>query len=92
VCIDDGSGNDHWRSFSNFRAIVGYDIERWLTLALSYDVWAQHPDSDGGRENPFYNENSRLIFTLTFRADGLYASMKDKRAEAARSSVGVEEF
>jgi hypothetical protein len=92
VCIGDGSPNDHWRSFSNFRAIVGYDIKRWFTLALSYDVWAQHPDSDGGRENPFYNENSRLIFTLTFRADGLYASTKDKRAEAARSSAGVEEL
>jgi hypothetical protein len=96
VCVDDGSANGHWRSFSNFRAIVGYDIKRWFTLALSYDVWAQHPDSDGGRENPFYNENSRLIFTLTFRADGLYASTRDKRAGAgqgaARSSAGVEEL
>lgn len=92
VCIDDGSANDHWRSFSNFRAIVGYDIKRWLTVALSYDVWARHPDSDGSRENPFYNENSRLIFTLTFRADGLYASTRDKRAAAANSSAGVEEL
>ena len=92
VCIEDGSANDHWRSFSNFRAIVGYDIKRWLTVALSYDVWAQHPDSDGGRENPFYNENSRLVFTLTFRADGLYASTRDKRAAAASSSAGVEEL
>lgn len=92
VCIDDGSANDHWGSFSNFRAVVGYDIKRWFTLALSYDVWSQHPDSDGGRENPFYNENARLIFTLTFRADGLYASTRDKRAEAALSAAGVEEF
>jgi hypothetical protein len=105
VCIDDGSANDHWRSFSNFRATVGYDIKRWFTLALSYDVWAQHPDSDGGRENPFYNENSRLIFTLTFRADGLYASTRDKRGGEAqergaagqtaareRSGAGVEEL
>ena len=87
-----GSANDHWGSFSNFRAVVGYDIKRWFTLALSYDVWSQHPDSDGGRENPFYNENARLIFTLTFRADGLCASTRDKRAEAALSAAGVEEF
>lgn len=92
VCLDDGSPNDHWRSFSNFRAIVGYDVKRWLTLALSYDVWAQHPDSDGSRENPFYNENSRLIFTLTFRADGLYAATRDKRALAEGLGVGVEEL
>ena len=91
VCIGDGSSNDHWRTFSNFRATVGYDVRRWLTLALSYDVWAQHPSSDGGRENPFYNENSRLVFTLTFRADGLYASTRDKRAAAA-SRTGVEEL
>lgn len=92
VCVGDASANDHWRSFSNFRAIIGYDVKRWLTVALSYDVWAQHPNSDGGRENPFYNENSRLIFTLTFRADGLYASTRDRRAAAARSGTGVEEL
>lgn len=91
VCVGDGSPNDHWRTFSNFRASVGYDIRRWFTLALSYDVWAAHPDSDGGRENPFFNENSRLIFTLTFRADGLYASTKEKRAAAA-SGTGIEEL
>jgi len=92
VCIDDGSPNDHWRSFSNFRAIIGYDIKRWFTIALSYDVWAEHPDSDGGRENPFYNENSRLIIGLTFRTDGLYASVRDKRIESAASGTGVEEL
>ncbi len=92
VCIDDGSPNKHWRTFSNFRAFIGYDIKRWLTIALSYDVWAQHPDSDGGRENPFYNENSRLLITLTFRADGLYASLRDKRIERAASGTGVEEL
>ncbi len=92
VCIDDGSPNQHWRSFSNFRATIGYDIKRWLTIALSYDVWAQHPNADGGRENPFYNENSRLIISLTFRADGLYASVRDKRIESAASGTGVEEL
>ena len=92
VCIGDGSVNNHWRSFSNFRATIGYDIKRWLTVALSYEVWAQHPDSDGSRENPFYNENSRLVFTLTFRADGLYASTRDKRSAAASSGAGVEEL
>jgi len=92
VCLDDGSRGDHWRSYSNFRAIVGYDVKRWLTLSLSYDVWAQQPDSDGSRENPFYNENSRLIFTLTFRADGLYAATKDKRALAETLGKGVEEL
>ncbi|MGB5283871.1 MAG: hypothetical protein WBN29_05135, partial [Polyangiales bacterium] len=68
------------------------DIKRWLTVALSYEVWAQHPDSDGSRENPLYNENSRLVFTLTFRADGLYASTRDKRSAAASSGAGVEEL
>lgn len=93
VCIDNGSPTGRWRTFSNFRATIGYDIKRWFTIALSYDVWAQHPDSDGGRENPFYNENSRLIFTLTFRTDGLYASVRDKRIEAAAASgTGVEEL
>jgi hypothetical protein len=92
VCIGDGSPNDHWRTFSNFRASIGYDIRRWFTLALSYDVWAQHPNSDGGRENPFYNENSRLLFTLTFRADGLYAATRDKRAARAASGAGLEEL
>ncbi len=92
VCIGDGSSNNHWRTFSNFRAVVGYDVKRWLTLALSYDVWAAHPDSDGGRENPFYNENARMIFTLTFRADGLYAATRDKRALAEGLGEGVEEL
>jgi hypothetical protein len=92
VCIGDESPNDHWRTFSNFRAIIGYDVRRWLTLALSYDVWAIHPNADGGRENPFYNENSRLIFTLTFRADGLYAATRDKRAASAASGAGMEQL
>ena len=92
VCLDDGGPNNRWRTFSNFRAVIGYDVRRWLTLALSYDVWAAQPDSDGGRENPFYNENSRLIFTLTFRADGLYASTKEKRALAESLGRGVEEL
>ena len=92
VCIGDGSPNNHWRTFSNFRATVGYDIKRWFTIALSYDVWAQHPNADGGRENPFYNENSRLLFTLTFRTDGLYASTRDKRAARAASGAGLEEL
>jgi hypothetical protein len=60
VCIDDGSANGHWNSFSNFRAIVGYDIKRW--------------------------------FTLTFRADGLYASTRDKRAATAESGAGIKEL
>jgi len=92
VCLDDGSPNQHWRSFSNFRATIGYDIKRWFTIALSYDVWAQHPDSDGGRENPLYNENARLIISLVFRADGLYASVRDKRIERAASGTGIEEL
>lgn len=92
VCIGDGSPNDHWRTFSNFRVGIGYDIRRWFTMALSYDVWAIHPDADGSRENPFYNENSRLIFTMTFRADGLYAATRDKRAAKAASRAGIEEL
>ena len=92
VCLDDGSPNNQWRTFSNFRATIGYDIRRWFTLALSFDTWAVQPDSDGTRENPFYNENSRLIFRLTFRADGLYASTRDKRASRAASGAGVEEL
>jgi hypothetical protein len=91
VCIEDGSPNDHWRTFGNFRAIVGYDIKRWFTLALSFDTWSAQPNADGGFENPFYNENSRLIFSLTFRTDGLYAATRDKRAAAA-SSTGIEEL
>jgi len=92
-CVDEEGGTGRWRTFTNFRATIGYDIRRWLTIGLSYDVWAQHPDSDGGRENPLFNENSRLIITLTFRADGLYASVRDKRIEAAAASgTGVEEL
>ncbi|MEM9728636.1 MAG: hypothetical protein AAF997_08630, partial [Myxococcota bacterium] len=71
---------------------IGYDIKRWFTMALSYDVWAQYPDSDGGLENPFFNENSRLIVTLTLRTDGLYASVRDKRVEASKSRTGIEEL
>lgn len=37
-------------------------------------------------------ENSRLIFRLTFRADGLYAATRDKRAARAASRTGVEEL
>lgn len=92
VCLDDGSPNNQWRSFSNFRATIGYDIKRWFTVALAYDTWAVQPDADGSRENPFYNENSRLIFRLTFRADGFYASTRDKRAARAASSTGIEEL
>ena len=93
VCIGDGSDNNHWRTFGNFRAIIGYDIKRWFTVALSYDTWAAQPRADGGRENPFYNENSRLIFSLTFRTDGLYASTRDKRAARAEASgASIEEF
>ncbi len=55
--------------------------------------WAAQPRSDGGTENPFYNENSRLIFSLAFRTDGLYASTRDKRAARAQaSSAGIEEL
>jgi hypothetical protein len=92
VCLDDGSPNNQWRTFSNFRATIGYDVKRWFTVALSFDTWAVQPDSDGTRENVFYNENSRLIFRLTFRADGLYAATRDKRAAQAASGHGVEEL
>lgn len=92
VCLDDGSPNNQWRTFSRFGAQIGYDIKRWFTLALIFDTWAVQPNSDGSRENPFYNENSRLIFRLTLRADGLYAATRDKRAAHARSSAGVEEL
>lgn len=61
-------------------------------MALSYDVWSLFPDSDGSLENPFFNENSRLIVTLTFRTDGFYASVRDKRVRASRSRTGVEEL
>jgi hypothetical protein len=61
---------------------VGYDFTPYFSGGLSYDTWAAHPDSDGGRENPIYNENTRLIFTLTLRVDGMYASVRDKRAQA----------
>ena len=47
-------------------------------------VGGSNPNADGGRENPFYNENARLILTMTFRADGLYAATRDKRAAAGR--------
>lgn len=82
VCLDDDSANNRWRTFSNFRAVVGYDFTPYFSGGLSYDTWAQQPDSDGGRENPIYNENTRLIFTLTLRVDGMYASVRDKRALA----------
>ncbi|MEM7137371.1 MAG: hypothetical protein AAF500_12365 [Myxococcota bacterium] len=91
-CVDEQTDNPRWRTFSNFRVSIGYDIKRWFTLALSYDVWAQYPDSDGTLENPFFNENSRVIITLTFRADGLYASVRDRRIEGRASRTGVEEF
>lgn len=91
-CVDDFTSNPRWRTFSNFRASIGYDIKRWFTMALSYDTWAQYPDSDGTLENPFFNENSRLIVTLTFRTDGFYASVRDKRLEASRSRAGIEEL
>lgn len=93
VCVDDNSGNDHWRTFSNFRFAIGYDITPYFTATASYDTWAQHPDSDGGRENPFYNENTRFLFTLAIRLSGLYASVRDKRASRAQrnreETIGV---
>ena len=71
---------------------MGYDIKRWFTVALSYDTWAIQPNADGGFENPFYKENSRLILSLTIWTDGLSAATRDKRAAAAASSARIEEL
>lgn len=92
VCLDDESANEHWRTFSNFQATVGYDFTPYFSGGLSYDTWAAHPDSDGGRENVFYNENTRLIFTLTVRVDGMYASVRDKRAQTRGNGLAEQTF
>jgi hypothetical protein len=39
-----------------------------------------------------FSRSRQRWFTLTFRADGLYASTRDKRAATAESGAGIKEL
>ena len=79
TCLSDKSGKDHWRMFSDFTVGMTHQITPYLAGSLSYDTWAGYPDSGGNVENPFYNENTRLILGFSLQTDALYTHIQDKR-------------
>ena len=78
VCFGDGS-DTHLRSQTVFSLSAGYDIRDYLTLRLNFVTLALHPDRDGSRENPIWNELSTISLTAVFRVGGFVAS---RRADA----------
>lgn len=91
VVIGDGSANKHWRTLSNLNFYIGYDITDYLAGTLSYDTWASHPDSDGGRESVIFNENTRILFTLDFSVERLYTTVRaNRRSRAAKREAAKQ--
>ena len=92
VCVDDNSANRHWRTISSFGFSVGYDVTSYMTLSLGYSTLAFYPDSEGGLENPFYNENTQISLGLQFRVDGLVVELKaDDEEEATGEETARQE-
>lgn len=87
VCIGDGSRNNHWRNFTDFALYLSYEITNYLDGTLEYDTWSQHPDSDGGRENAFYNENTRIVLSFSLRVEDIYKTTKKRRAARRAKTV-----
>lgn len=80
TCLSDGS-ETHLRSLTSFSLSVGYDIRPYFTLRLNYATLASHPDSDGGRENPIYNELTTISLTSVFRVGGFVAARRAERTQ-----------
>ncbi len=80
VCLGDDSKNRHWRTFTDFAFNLSYAITDYLDGTLEYDTWSQLPDSDGGRENLFYNENTRIVLSFQLRVEDIYKTTKKRRS------------
>lgn len=92
VVLGDDSGNARWRTFANFSFFLSYGFTEYLRGIVAYDTWSAQPDSDGGRENYFYNENTRLVFSFEFLVERLYSSVSKARAarKAAKTLAELE--
>ncbi|MEM1283230.1 MAG: hypothetical protein AAGG81_06720 [Chlamydiota bacterium] len=64
-----------------------YDVLPYMTVGFSYSTLAFYPDSDGGLENFFYNENSQFSLSLQFRPSALANQLRSARAEAAEAEA-----
>ena len=87
VCVGDNSANSRWNTFANFSFFLSYDIASYLRTIVAYDTWSQQPDSDGDRENVFYNENTRIVISFELRLQNLYRVARDRRRAKRASSV-----
>ncbi len=76
VCLAGDRSRDHIRTLTQFSLSLGYDIRDYLTLSLSYEALAYHPDLDGARDRVLFNELSTLSLTLAFRVGGYIASRR----------------
>ena len=81
----------HMTHITSLSLGVSYDLASYLTVGLSYSTLAFYPDSDATVENAFYNENSQLNLSVSFRPAALVVSLKppsdDATAAAALSRV-----
>jgi len=76
VCLGDNSANDHWRQLTSFGFSFGYDVTSYMTMTLGYSTLAFHPDSEGGAESMFFNENTQVNLALQFRVDGMVVALR----------------
>lgn len=82
VCLGDNSDNDHWRQLTSFGFSFGYDVTSYMTMTLGYSTLAFHPDSEGGAESMFFNENTQVNLGLQFRVDGMVVALRAMADEA----------
>ncbi len=91
VCFGDESANNHWRQLTSFGFSFGYDVTSYMTMTLGYSTLAFHPDSEGGAESMFFNENTQVNLAVQFRVDGLVVELqKEEEAEGGDEEAAAE--
>lgn len=85
VCRGDGSATKQ-NTLLSFSMSVGYDFTPYFTGTIGYGTFTSAVDSDGGREQLFFNENSQLFLSLQFRPAALIAHRRAKAEAEAELS------
>lgn len=87
LVLEDGS-RTHMRLSRTFSIGAGYDVTKWLDVSLSLVTASPEFDSDGTREDFFYNEFSAVSLTATVALDEAYQAFVARPATERASSAG----
>ncbi|HEY8427912.1 MAG TPA: hypothetical protein VIL20_06035 [Sandaracinaceae bacterium] len=77
VMIADGSPS-HWRNFTYFTIVVGYQFTPWLNVSLgiqNHPVYASAYNPDGSIRNPIFTPDTSAYLTASFQLDTIYTEL-----------------